>query len=67
LGRKCLCNGLMANIGLPQVRRGTEVEKPLITAGEDINLLRRFLEGRTSSYSATEVVNFLLQEEVLQQ
>ena len=65
LGRKCLCNGLMANIGFPQVRRGGYVEKPLITAGEDIHLIKRFLKGSNSSYGATEVVNFLLEDVTL--
>ena len=55
-------NGLLANVGLPQVRRGTYEEKPLITAGEDINQLKRFLEGSNTSYSATEVVDFLLED-----
>lgn len=65
LGRKCLCNGLMANIGFPQVRRGGYVEKPLITAGEDIHVIKRFLKGSNSSYGATEVVNFLLEGDTL--
>lgn len=60
-GKKCLCNGLMANIGLPQVRRGT-TESPLITAGEDINQLKRFLGGDKTSYSATEVIDYLLED-----
>jgi nitronate monooxygenase len=60
-GKKCLCNGLMANIGLPQVRSGAYWEKPLLTAGEDINLIKRFLEGDKTCYSAAEVVDSLLE------
>ncbi|KAJ1493203.1 hypothetical protein T484DRAFT_1929666, partial [Baffinella frigidus] len=43
-GRKCLCNGLMANAGVPQVspfkKAGEDsryVEETLITAGDDVN------------------------------
>ncbi|MFH1850688.1 MAG: nitronate monooxygenase [archaeon] len=57
-GRKCLCNGLMANIGLAQVRRTGLVEQPLLTAGNDINLVRYFLKEGTS-YSAADVINYL--------
>ena len=32
-GRKCLCNGLMANIGLSQTRSDGSIEKPLVTSG----------------------------------
>ncbi len=44
-GRKCVCNGLMANIGLGQIRRGGEQEKPLITSG-DPPLTRRLTGAR---------------------
>ena len=60
-GRKCLCNGLLANIGLPQVRSRGYVEQPLITAGNDIARVRRFLQGSGSSYSAAEVIDYLLE------
>ncbi|HSH44797.1 MAG TPA: nitronate monooxygenase, partial [Longimicrobiales bacterium] len=60
-GRKCLCNGLMANVGHPQAR-GEEQERALITTGEDLTPVRRLLDGR-DSYSATEAVAFLLQNQ----
>jgi nitronate monooxygenase len=58
MGRKCLCNALMADIGFGQVRDGGEVEKPLLTSGDDLTQITRFAAGRTS-YSAADVIDFL--------
>jgi NAD(P)H-dependent flavin oxidoreductase YrpB (nitropropane dioxygenase family) len=58
-GRKCLCNALMANIGLGQVREGGMVEPPLLTSGDDLKLMGAYLDGR-SSYSAADVIAYLL-------
>ncbi|MEO5816688.1 MAG: nitronate monooxygenase [Gemmatimonadaceae bacterium] len=57
VGRRCLCNGLTANIGQAQ-RRGDDVELPLLTSGDDLVSLESFARGR-SSYSAAEVVEYL--------
>jgi nitronate monooxygenase len=54
-GRKCLCNGLMANIGLAQVRAGNRVERGLITSGDDVTSLGAFLD-QGPVYSAAHVV-----------
>ena len=59
VGRKCLCNGLLANIGLSQFQRGEYLEPPLLTAGNDINLIRTFLQGGKTSYSAADVLEYL--------
>jgi nitronate monooxygenase len=59
-GRKCLCNGLMANIGLSQVRNDGTIEKALVTSGDDIGKIMNFLTGSKESYSAMEVVEYLL-------
>ena len=58
-GRKCLCNALMANIGLEQLRDDGKVEPPLLTSGDDLKLMGAYLDGR-SSYSAADVVAYLL-------
>lgn len=60
VGRKCLCNALMANTGVAQVRcsRAGE-EQPLLTSGDDLVNLARFLQGRTS-YTAADVLDYLL-------
>jgi nitronate monooxygenase len=59
-GRKCVCNALMANIGLSQVQRGGEPELPLITSGDDVAAVARFLKRGSSSYSAADVLDYLL-------
>jgi len=61
-GRKCLCNGLLANIGLPQQRPGGYREKPLVTLGEGVEAVRQLLEAGQQSYSAAEVITYLLAE-----
>jgi len=57
VGRRCLCNGLTANIGQPQHRDDGD-ELPLLTSGDDLVSLDTFARGRTR-YSAEDVVNYL--------
>ncbi|MFH1017616.1 MAG: nitronate monooxygenase [Pseudomonadota bacterium] len=59
-GRKCLCNSLMANIGLGQFQSDESVEKPLVTIGDDVNLVKRFLLNGNLSYTAADVVRTIL-------
>ncbi len=61
-GRKCLCNALMANIGLPQRRPSGYVEKPLFTAGDDLPAVVRFLGNERQSYHASDVIQYLLEQ-----
>lgn len=58
VGRQCICNGLVAAIGLPQRRRDGSTERPLVTSGNALLAMGKFLQSRTS-YSARDVVNFL--------
>lgn len=60
VGRKCLCNALMADVGMPQIQAGGEVEPPMLTAGDDLNLLGRILKPGQLSYSANDVIKYLL-------
>ncbi len=63
VGRKCVCNGLMANIGLGQLRRLEGIEKPLVTCGNEVKRLARFLQSPEAvSYSAYDVVSTLLSQ-----
>jgi nitronate monooxygenase len=55
-GRKCLCNGLLANIGHPQLRAGKHTEPGLVTAGDDLPSLARFLPLEGCHYSAADVI-----------
>jgi nitronate monooxygenase len=58
-GKLCLCNGLLATIGLGQIRRGMSVH-PLVTWGEDMDFLEPILGTEKSSYTAGEVLDYLL-------
>jgi nitronate monooxygenase len=60
VGRKCLCNALLSNIGYAQIRKDGSVEPPLITVGDDLNTVAEFLAPGRSSYSAADVVESLL-------
>jgi nitronate monooxygenase len=60
IGRKCVCNGLLANIGYQQVRNGKRMEYPLITAGDDLVGVGRFLKPGRTDYSAADVISVLL-------
>ncbi|MEP6573909.1 MAG: nitronate monooxygenase [Gemmatimonadota bacterium] len=57
-GRRCLCNGLMANIGHPQLRGEAQAEPPLITSGDDLASMGTFLAGR-NHYSVVDVLDYL--------
>ena len=60
IGRKCLCNALIANAGMPQrLADGTD-ELCLITMGDDLAGIRRFCKPGNLDYSAADVVNTLL-------
>ena len=61
IGRKCLCNGLMATVGLGQTRTAGD-EDPLLTAGDDVVNLARYLPAGRDSYGAADVVRWLLRE-----
>lgn len=60
VGRKCLCNALVSNIGFPQIRKGGYVEPALVTAGDDLVEIARFLRPGRQGYQAREVVEALL-------
>jgi nitronate monooxygenase len=55
-GRKCICNGLLANIGFPQVLNGNRVEQGIVTAGDDITTIAQFLPSGQTHYSALDVI-----------
>jgi nitronate monooxygenase len=58
-GKKCLCNALLSNIGLAQSRKNGYIEDSLITSGDDIPTIARFL-GQKPSYRAQEVIDWVL-------
>jgi len=59
VGRKCICNGLMATAGLAQWRAGAP-EPAIVTSGDDLKDLARLLPSGSDSYTAADVVDYLL-------
>jgi nitronate monooxygenase len=60
VGRKCLCNGLLSNIGLAKTQKDGYVEEPLVTAGDEINKINNLIKSEDDSYTAEDVINYLL-------
>jgi len=60
VGKRCLCNALVATIGHPQIRSGKHRERGLLTSGNDLPGITRFLPASGSTYSAAHVVRELL-------
>lgn len=61
-GRVCLCNSLGAAAGYPQVRQGGDyVEPALITSGNDLVNISRFVPAGQQHYSARDVIAHLLE------
>lgn len=59
VGRKCLCNALLANIGLGQERKDGYVERPGITLGQDLEGAQRLLAAHPDGWSALQAVEWL--------
>lgn len=60
-GRKCICNALIANLGQAQVRAGKYTEKGLVTCGDDLTGITRFLPRNEEDYTAADVIARLLE------
>jgi nitronate monooxygenase len=60
VGRKCLCNALLSNIGHAQVRKDDMIEPALVTVGDDLNTIAQFLAPGRETYGAADVVKSLL-------
>jgi NAD(P)H-dependent flavin oxidoreductase YrpB (nitropropane dioxygenase family) len=62
LGRKCLCNALLAAVGQGQVQKNGDLELPLVTSGDDLERMKRFVVRYGTQYSAKDVLSYLLGE-----
>lgn len=54
--KKCLCNGLLSDIGLGQITAAGSVEKQLITVGDDAKNIQQYLKKGARTYSALDVI-----------
>ncbi len=62
VGRKCLCNCLMADIGLQQVQRDGSVEPGMVTTGDELSVVLRFLSEGADTYTAAAATKVLLSQ-----
>lgn len=61
-GRKCICNALVASGGHAQVRAGHRVEPGIVTSGDGLAGIARFMRSDGASYGAADVIAALLAE-----
>jgi len=57
-GRKCLCNGLFASVGMGQDQESGYKEAEILTAGDDVENLKRLLK-KGPTYKAQDVIKDL--------
>ena len=62
--KKCLCNALMANIGMPQHRIDGYEELPLITLGSDQKGEKELLAQYPEGWSAREALGYLVKDSI---
>ena len=60
MGRKCLCNALMATAGYPQIRAGKLDEAGIVTSGDALVDVAQFLKPGADGYTAADVVRALI-------
>jgi nitronate monooxygenase len=60
VGKQCVCNGLVAAVGYGGVRKDGYREMPMVTSGDDVKEIARFVPEGASTYSAADVVDYLL-------
>ena len=58
VGRKCLCNGLMATVDLGQMR-ATGPEPAIVTAGNEVTDVARLVDDGEEHYRAEDVIRYL--------
>ena len=62
-GRKCVCNGLLAAIGLGRIDDGSIPEPALLTAGCEVANVAQFAKPGRLTYTAADVIERLLGDE----
>jgi NAD(P)H-dependent flavin oxidoreductase YrpB (nitropropane dioxygenase family) len=60
VGRKCLCNGLAAAVGMGQQRRTGYRELPIVTLGSDMQAPRRLIGRYPAGWTAAEAIDWML-------
>ncbi len=58
-GRSCLCNNLLAAAGYPQHRKDGYIELPMVTAGDGLTDIGKYIKPGRHSYTARDVLDYL--------
>jgi len=58
VGRKCLCNNLLAQVDLGMEHDGVK-EPPIITLGKDTGFIRALVSDENGSYTASDAIHYL--------
>jgi nitronate monooxygenase len=61
VGRMCLCNGMMANIDQNQWQASQQLERPVVTLGDNIECVRRLIKKNGVKYTSQAVLEYLLE------
>jgi len=59
-GKKCICNSLLANIGLAQIQKSGQVEEPMLTSGSDTSIVADLVLRFGFAYTAENVLEYML-------
>ena len=59
VGKNCLCNNLFATAGYPQRRTDGYVEPPIVTAGDGLVGIGKYIKPGHNSYTAQDVLDYL--------
>jgi len=63
VGKRCLCNGLLATIGLGQIRDDVP-EPPVVTSGEDLSFMHHVINGNGATYDAEDVIEYVTSDPI---
>jgi nitronate monooxygenase len=58
-GKSCLCNNMVAAAGHPQRRKNGYVEAPIVTAGDGLPTIGKYIKPGRRSYTARDVLDYL--------
>ncbi len=61
VGRKCICNSLFSTVDMGQINVEGNTEPVIVTAGDDVANVARFLKPGEDSYTAADVIRYLLE------
>ncbi len=54
-----MCNSLSATAGYPQLRKDGSVEPPIVTAGNGLSTIGKYIKPGHHSYTASDVLHYI--------